>query len=250
MKAERVHPLVEPPKKGDKEPVTDLDRQIWWFMGLPSTNHWHMTKMCMRIARWTPTHWTMLESPPLKVNRLRREMIKFFMKKSKNPKDTLVMLDIDHLHPNTVVKDLVGDGQFPIHCALTFKRAPTLPVPMAMDYINGWESSPAMCSQFTPGEVLKCDRGGTGAIAIQRQVFDAIIALGYPIEKMFIYKDGEDCDKWFARLCTQAGFKQYVNTAIESPHFSDVPEYINSEMWDKWAKEKGHGGIVRDAEHT
>ena len=115
---------------------------------------------------------------------------------------------------------------------------------MAMDYINGWESSPAMCSQFTPGEVLKCDRGGTGAIAIQRQVFDAIIELGYPIEKFFIYKDGEDCDKWFARLCVQAGFHQYVNTAIESPHFSDVPEYIDSKMWDAWAKEKGHGGIV------
>jgi hypothetical protein len=231
MKAKRVRP-------GKKK--------VYWFMGMPGLVRWYEADMLAMVARWTKPQYIQYRCPPLSVVRLRPLMIERFMQDTKNPLDTLVMLDIDHEHPKDVVNSLVASDEFGIYTSLTFKRAPTLPVAWAMDYKDGWDKPAHHVSQITAGEILECDRGGAGAMAIQRRVIKAILKNGHTFKQLFQYVAQRDCDEYFAKLCSEAGFRQYVDTAVVSPHVNDTLTSIGIQEWDEWAKGKGEGGWIDD----
>ena len=222
-----------------------MSKRVFWIVGLPSMLHWWEADMLMMLERWTKHEYTRWRFPPVKVVRLRPLAIERFMSETTEPTDTLVMLDIDHKHPKTVVNDLVATSEYPVHTSLTFKREPKMPVASAMDYKEGFADGEVAhhVAQFMPGEILECDRGGHAAIAVQRQVYQAILELGYGFKEMYKYVGQRDCDQHFAQLTHEAGFKHYVNTAIVSPHGSDVPSWIGLQEWDEYMKRSSRGGL-------
>jgi len=222
-------------------------KKVYWVLGLPGLMRWWEADMAMMLSRHTRHEYVRWRCEPVKVVRLRPMMIAKFMEATKKPTDTLVFLDIDHAHPPHIVNSLVARDDLAIHTSLTFKRAPQMPTALAMDYNDGWDRSPEMVSGLNQGDILEVDRGGFGAVAVQRQVFSAILDLGYGIHNMFEYHGTADCDKHFAMLCQEAGYKQHVNTGLVSPHMTDIPSSITLEMWDKWAKDKGQPGVVSAA---
>lgn len=222
-----------------------MSKRVFWFVGLPALLHWWEADMLMMLERHTKHEYTRWRVPPVKVVRLRPLMIEKFMAETSEPTDTLVMVDVDHDHPRDLINRLVEFNNLPIHTSLTFKREPTMPVACAMDYKKGFESGEVAhhVAQFMPGEILECDRGGHAAIAVQRQVYQAILHLGYDFKQMYQYVGQRDCDEYFAKLCHEAGFKQYVNTGIVSPHRSDVQVMIGLKEWDAYMRRSNRGGI-------
>ncbi len=203
--------------------------------------------MLQRIARRTKAEYIQYRSAPIKVVRLRPLMIEKFLLECHDPLDTLVFLDVDHGHQANIVNQLVARDDLPIHSSLTFKRAPTLPVALAMDYPQGFKRNEVAVhvSGFEEGDILECDRGGFAAVAIQRKVFMGILELGYDTKEFFMYKGQRDCDQWFAQLTHEAGFKHFVNTSIVSPHNTDTRSAVGLENWDRYVKGKGDPGVIR-----
>lgn len=224
-------------------------KRVIWFIGLGAVQNWWETDMCMMLSRHTKHEYTRWRSAPMKVIRLRKVMIERFMLETSRPTDTLAMLDIDHNHSSNIINCLVEPDEYGVHTSLTFKRAASMPLASVMDYPKGFEHGEAAkhVGEIHAGEILECDRGGHAAIAVQRRVFQAILDLGYTIEQFYQYIGQRDCDQHFAQLCSEAGFKHYVNTGIISPHLRNEPQYVGVPEWDAYEKGKGLGGWIIDA---
>ena len=222
------------------------DRKVYWAVGLPRMLHWFEADMLMMVARHTQPSYVRLRQPfPVRVNKFRAQIIRQFLKLSENPKDVLVLLDVDHAHPEQIVNWLASpEFDFPVFMALTFKRAMAFPVPVMLNYDQGWEQPPSHVVEYTPGEIVACDRGATAAFAVQRWVYQAMVNELIVPEDMFTYEGEEDCDKHFAKLCYELIGKQHVNTGIVSPHLLDLPQWVGPEQFDTWAKTQGYGGVV------
>lgn len=227
-----------------------VKKQVRWVVGLPSLLHWWEADRLMLLSRHTNREYVRYRLPPVKVVRMRPLVIEKFMLDCPNPLDTLVLVDVDHSHPTYVVNSLAEPDEFGVHTSLTFKREPKMPVASAMNYPKGFQEGEVAehVAEIRLGEIIECDRGGHAAIAVQRRVFSAILDLGYSLQEMYMYKGQRDCDQWFAKLCHEAGFKHYVNTAIVSPHYSDAPTEIGLVEWDTYMKGSGRKGLVIDAE--
>lgn len=139
-----------------------------------------------------------------------------FMRVSKSPCDTLVMLDVDMDHPSDIIERLVGRN-VPVVAPLYFRRGPDYE---ACAFRRNGDGGLHHLATYPPG-LHRMDAIGTGAIAIQRHVFDTLRSLGH--EWFFKYEYQRNYispseDLYFCKICEEANIPMYVDTTIEVPH--------------------------------
>src|SRR3989337_2798540 len=99
-----------------------------------------------------------------RVDVARNRIAKKFMELTKNPKDTIVMLDTDHTHPQDIVYRLVRHDVGVIG-ALCFRRGEPYDPQF---YVRGEDGELRQPVEWDPEALDKGTIIGTGAIAIQR----------------------------------------------------------------------------------
>lgn len=157
-----------------------------------------------------------------RVDVARNAIVKAFRENAKEPDDTLVMLDADHIHPADVVQRLVAHDVDVVGALAFMRGAPFTPCWFIRDELG-----------FHPGHswgdyrgLLSCDAVGTGAIAIKRRVFDVLDREGFgPYFFQATYLDPAPADMnspsedmWFATTCYQVGVKHHVDLGLCTPH--------------------------------
>ena len=143
-----------------------------------------------------------------------------------NPRDTLVMLDVDHDHPANIITRLVAHD-VGVVAPLMFRRGEPYEACAfrAGGSPTGSGSDIHHLATFPPG-LYEMAQVGTGAIAIQRWVFDELDRRGLgPWYFRYDYRLGPQGelhmpseDMHFGELCRKAGIKHYVDLSFESPH--------------------------------
>ena len=128
------------------------------------------------------------------------------------------MLDVDHDHPPEMMERLVAHD-VPIVTPLMFRRGEPF---QACAFRRGKDGELHHLANFPMG-LHRMDAVGTGAIAIQRQVFERLREAGH--QWFFKYEYDEQLgspseDLYFSKICEQAGIEMYVDTTIESPHIT------------------------------
>jgi len=99
--------------------------------------------------------------------------------------------------------------------------------------------------------LIQCDAVGTGAIAIQRQVFKKLdefdpengghyFQCTYP-PTMSIPTPSEDM--WFAGACYLAGIPHHVDTSLCTPHLMSAA--VDQEYFEQYKKDKSIGEMVK-----
>jgi hypothetical protein len=173
-----------------------------------------------------------LTIPYCRTDIARNELVKGFLKNATDPRDTLVMLDNDHIHPHDVIERLVAHDK-PVVGALAFRRGePYFPCAFVRD-----ENGALRIMQEYPKGLLEVALTGTGAIAIQRQVFDALDEAGYrwPYFR-YIYKAGDPVlpseDIYFGECCESAGISHWLDTTLISPHITSA--LVDEDSWKIW----------------
>lgn len=136
----------------------------------------------------------------------------------------VVMLDVDHVHPENIVQRLMANFiKFPdlkVVSGLNFRRCE--PYDPCM-FVRGDDGKFYPVAEWEKGGLIKVDALGTGSIAIAREVFEMI-------EPPWFYNDyrlamddvwpGEDMG--FSVNCHKAGIDLFVDTTITSPHLIDA----------------------------
>ncbi|MGW8177388.1 MAG: hypothetical protein ACWGQW_01110 [bacterium] len=150
----------------------------------------------------------------------------------------LIMLDIDHVHPQDIVQRLMANfARFPdvkVVGGLNFRRGEPYD-PCA--FIRGDDGKFYPMSQWPEG-LVGVDVVGTGCIAIAREVFELIPPPWFWNDYSKVMEDiwpGEDVG--FAQLCHDYGIQQYVDTTVTSPHLIDG--VVDRESYDTFLEEKG-----------
>lgn len=159
-----------------------------------------------------------------RVDIARNHLSRKFMEITKSPKDTLVMLDTDHIHPADIVARLVRHD-LGVVGALCFRRGgPEDP----QVYVRLPDGDLAQPSELQNG-LLEATIVGSGAIAIQRWVFEKMT---YPYWRM-IYEDNSTAllgeDWYFGLECEKLGIKHYCDMTTISPHI--FYRYIGPDKW-------------------
>ena len=137
-----------------------------------------------------------------------------------NPKFThIVMLDMDHRHPPDIVaklcKSVAEDPGRAVVSALTYRRGvPYEPIA----WRKGDEGRFHAVTEWQPGEVFDVDQVSPACTIISREIFEAIDppwwAYTYHPERYYYPTE----DVYFSKLCRDHGFRQCVDTRIESEH--------------------------------
>jgi len=173
-----------------------------------------------------------LNIPYCRTDIARNELVNGFMKKATDPRDTLVMLDNDHIHPVDVIARLVAHDK-PVVGGLAFRRGePYFPCAFVRD-----QNGALRILQEYPKGLLEVTLTGTGAIAIQRQVFDRLSEAGYPWPFFrYIYKAGDPVlpseDIYFGESCEAAEISHWLDTETVSPHITSA--LIDEDSWKLW----------------
>ncbi len=167
-----------------------------------------------------------------------------FMAASKDPQDTLVMLDVDHIMQVDLVqrlaahdKGVVGAlattrGQMPFVCV--FKRMP--------------DGQYNQMTEWDEGELVEATIVGTGAIAIKRWVLEKLAHCapswfryqyaGYPFEATE--------DMYFGYECEKAGISHWCDTSLWIPHC--VVAYTTPQEWLDYIKDHPEVAQVKPKE--
>lgn len=168
-----------------------------------------------------------------------------FLKIAKNPKDTLIMLDADHRHPDDTLERLLAHDVGVVG-ALAFRRgAPFFPCVFAK---NPDGPGYALPTHWEPG-LAECAIVGTGAIAIQKWVLDKLLAAGYG-PRFFKYTydvptvDSSE-DIYFGQNCERLGIPHYCDMSLESPHLT-VSD-ITSRDWFNWCARHPNEQVIDPA---
>ena len=158
-----------------------------------------------------------------RVDVARNTVTKAFLLQSKSDDDTLVMLDCDHVHPDTVVERLARHSEGVV-CALAFRRCPPYDPQI---YRHGEGGQLVQPSEWGQG-LLRVDAFGMAAIAIKRWVFRKLDESGmlFPYFR-FWYPKGMGMDNsfpsediFFGLACEAAGVECYCDTTVVSPHLT------------------------------
>lgn len=160
--------------------------------------------------------------------------VEAFRNLAKSPDDILIMLDMDHEHPNDVLERLsnhiMGHAEMDVVGCLAFKRSephsPCFfvrvdPEGNQIPYPQGGLLQPANY----PKGLVRCATVGTGAIAIRRAAFDKLIAAGHkPPFFRYAYADNATLrpseDMYFGDLCEKTGINHWVDTITVTPHLA------------------------------
>lgn len=177
---------------------------------------------CMRAAQVAATAgalgFKLLETFYQRTDHQRNAIAEAFLKIPGEPDDQVVMLDVDHNHPKQIVARLAQHG-VPVVAPLMFRRGE--PYQPAVFDVDAAGELRHICT-YPPG--LHRLRGGvgTGAICIQRRVFEQLRAAGRgPFYFQYhYYPDGRapSEDMWFMQQCRELGLSHYVDTTFETRH--------------------------------
>ncbi len=176
--------------------------------------------------------FSLLDIPRMRPDLARDATVKEFMRLSKDPDDTLVMLDVDHMHGETIIEELVADDK-PVVAALAFRADPTQPDPCwwARDQ-NGVLRTPRAWERG----LVRASVVGTGAIAIKRSVFTALENEGFNLGffKYQYHANGTSSSEeiFFSQIVEQVGIEVYVDTRIVTPHHANAQ--IDESSWEEW----------------
>jgi len=162
-----------------------------------------------------------LDIPYTRTDDARNKLSKVFYETAKNPRDTLVMLDVDHEHPHNLLERLAA-RDVGVVGALAFRRS------KPYDPCFFLRAKEGMLVQPDDWDKARADieRGtvvGTGAIAIQRWVFEKLTDAGYKWPWFrFTYSEDHDIqpgeDVYFGITCEQIGVPHYCDFTLETPH--------------------------------
>ena len=161
------------------------------------------------------------------------------MERGGSDRDTLVMLDCDHVHPVDVVERLVAHDVGVVG-ALYFRRSHPHD---AMAFFRGEDGE-----LHTPMEwdadagLTPCAMVGTAAIAIQAWVFKRLIAAGYrwPWFRYCYAEDGiiqPTEDIYFGRICELAGIPHHVDFSLMTPHLTT--SVVDTSVFERYRGESG-----------
>ena len=157
----------------------------------------------------------------------------------------LVMLDLDHKHPWDIVQRFMNwfiqDPSLRVIGGLNFRRGEPYD-PCA--YIKGDSGKYHPIAAWEPG-LNKVDIVGTGAIAIDRRVFEQIEPPWFAFDYSRVLDDnwpGEDF--WFCQRCTEAGIDIFVDTTLTSPHLIDA--VVDANTFREYQAEHNMGVISID----
>jgi hypothetical protein len=168
-----------------------------------------------------------------RVDVARSRIAKKFMELTKSPKDTLVMLDTDHTHPQDIVYRLARHN-LGVVGALCFRRGEPFDPQF---YVRGEDGDLRQPVEWDPEAVDKGTIVGSGAIAIQRWVFEKLEQEGfhYPWFRN-MYTDGADTfygeDWYFGLNCEKAGIPHYCDFSTISPHMRTA--YVDEKTWNTY----------------
>lgn len=211
-----------------------MPKQVWWAALLERCVYDQavdvMVKIAFRMGRlsvqypengWKPLypHLVGLGVPGwqyLRTDVARQALAELFLLRTKNPDDTLVLLDIDHDHPTSVIELLVADDK-EVVVPLMFRRGEPY---QACAFRRGADGHLRHLATFPEG-LLRMDALGAGAIAIQRGALEKLRAAGHKWFWKYEYSEEMEApseDLYFSKICEQAGVEMYVDTRWETPH--------------------------------
>ena len=210
-------------KKRSRPKAVNTGRAVWFFAPNEKSWHWQAVDAMIDLAAVAALGGAKrIKMAPTRIDIARNRSARKFMEVSRRPKDTFVMLDADHAHPRDIIDVLVSHDKG-VGAALCFRRSePFDPQVYVRDGPEGDLKQPV---EFGPG-LLRGTIAGTGAIAIQRWVFEKLEAegFGYPWFRM-MYEDHQDSflgEDWFFGLqCEKAGIEHWCDLGFVSPHITD-----------------------------
>jgi len=179
----------------------------------------------------------------------RNTVAKSFILQARNDDDTLVMLDMDHLHPDYTVERLASHDE-DVVCALAFRRCPPYDPQIYRFNDDGALVQP---SEWGQG-LLKIDAFGCAAIAIKRRTFRKLDESGmsYPYFR-FWYPKGMGLDNrfpsediFFGLSCRSAGIDCYCDTTVVSPHLTVGT--VQEDTWQAYLADHPEFRLGADAE--
>jgi len=194
-----------------------------------------------------------LSIDPTRTDDARNKISRLFMEYSRNPKDTLVMLDADHDHPCDIIERLVVHNVGVVG-ALCFRRSHPYDPCVFVKVEDGFTNMDISSLPASAG-LVQCTMVGTGAIAIQRWVFTKLqeSKLVWPWFRLvynpaFDTQPGEDI--YFGLSCYRSGIPHFCDFGLESPHCGE--QKITRATYEKakadMAKEKpvsiSAGGMI------
>lgn len=189
---------------------------------------------------------TRIGLPYTRTDMARNRIVQAFRQAAVSPDDVLVMLDCDHAHPADVIPRLVADvggENLGIVAGLAFRRSHPHDPLWYVRQPDGRLLNPA---GFEPG-LYRCDAVGTGAIAIQRRVFDRLEEIYHEPFYFFRYEylDGElspSEDIYFCGLCEKVGIPCHVDCSLVLPHLRTVQ--VDGDTWAAYLA--GHPNLVTE----
>ena len=179
----------------------------------------------------------------------RNTVAKAFILQAKSDDDTLVMLDMDHIHPDYTVERLASHDE-DVVCALAFRRCPPYDPQIYRFNDDGNLVQP---SEWGQG-LLKIDAFGCAAIAIKRRAFRKLDESGmaYPYFR-FWYPKGMGLDNkfpsediFFGLACRSAGIECYCDTTVVSPHLTVGT--VQEDTWTAYLADHPEFRLGADAE--
>ncbi len=213
-----------------------MPKQVYWAVLIERTIHQLAFQSLLNVAANAAQKGYMrLGAPYTRTDVVRNLLIKTFLEKTSQPTDTLVMLDNDHLFPEDILTRLVGRDK-PVVGALAFRRGePYFPCAFVRDATGALK-----VMESYPKGLVEVSLTGSGAIAIQRQVFTALDEAGYawPFFR-YIYKAGDPVlpseDIYFGECCEAADIQHYLDTTLVIPHLTDGQ--VDEESWQMWVSD-------------
>lgn len=210
------------------------EKQVWWCI-LPERCVYDIS---LDVALHVMEHNMKEGFRPIyamygRTDRNRQALADAFLELSKNDTDTLVMLDIDHDHPPSIVSRLVSHN-VEVVSALMFCRTPPY---TCSSYRHNGTSDLMPLGTFPPG-LHPMHAVGTGAIAIQRRALLKLREAGHDVFFKFEYGNrsqwpGEDL--YFSKLCEAHGVGMYVDTTTECPHITYG--FVDRSTHDGWQED-------------
>ena len=157
----------------------------------------------------------------------------------------LLMLDIDHIHPNDIVPKLarwtLQEPFAKVVGGLNFRRSIPFDPCCGFWGNDGKYYPPAKWEQG----LIKVDVLGTGSILIAREVFEQIEPPWFYFDYSKVWADkwsGEDIA--FSLLCQKHGIDVYVDTTISSPHIN--PALVTEDTFKRYMEETQQGTVKFD----
>lgn len=213
-----------------------MPKRVFWAVLIERTIHQLAFQSLMNVAAHAAQKGYMrLGAPYTRTDVVRNLLVKTFLERTTQPTDTLVMLDNDHLFPDDILTRLVSHDK-PVVGALAFRRGePYFPCA----FVRNNHGALTVMESYPKG-LIEVSLTGTGAVAIQRQVFTTLDEAGYPWPFFrYIYKAGEEVlpseDIYFGECCEAADIQHYLDTTLVIPHLTDGQ--VDETSWQMWVQE-------------